>query len=665
MQTDIKGRTAKIHLGNQRALWPLFEAVVNSIHAIHDTGNGGSIQIHVLRALDMLSTATDPTDDRAPITGFKIIDNGVGFTAPNFLSFRTADSRFKEARGGKGIGRFTWLKAFEKAEIESYFNGGDIRFEFSLEHPDGVKVISENSSVPTENRDSLRTMVTLIGLNDRYRQWIPADAAKIALKVLYHCLPFFLLKKIPNIKVMDTPEGSFDLNEMFDQQIRSHTEGTPFNVGAHTFHISHARLFSTPSLPSVVTLCADRREVQQIPIDKIVKGLPSSLVDGRDGEYFYVGVVEGAYLDANNNSERGGFNFAEPDEVLFGELTKEGLTERIADQVRLFLSEPLQLHTASVQKRAENIIRNQMPECRTLVSRLPEHIEELASARTESQLKTKINEIYYRDQIRVQEEAGKLLKSKGLADVETAKTEAERIITEVTGLTQDALAKYVAYRKTIIELFEKRIRIASDGAFHKESEIHGLFFPMKTTSENVNYEAHNLWLIDERMAFHEYLSSDVGMPRQGKKGKPSDPRPDMLVLNNLGLFGVDEIVQDGALVEFKKPEREDYSDKENPIQQIYRYVHDLRSGKVRANTGRHIIVNNETRFIAFIIADITPKLEQFAKDAGVFFTVEPKMRVVGYHPEYGVYIEILSLQKVLDDAKKRNRVLFRKLGLPT
>lgn len=55
------------------------------------------------------------------ISDFHIRDNGVGFNAKNYESFNFAHSTYKYEKGGKGIGRFTWLRAFSKAEIESRF----------------------------------------------------------------------------------------------------------------------------------------------------------------------------------------------------------------------------------------------------------------------------------------------------------------------------------------------------------------------------------------------------------------------------------------------------------------------------------------------------------------------------------------------------------------
>jgi hypothetical protein len=50
-----------------------------------------------------------------------IKDNGIGFEDQNVEAFSTSDTTYKASREGKGIGRFMWLAAFERAEIESGF----------------------------------------------------------------------------------------------------------------------------------------------------------------------------------------------------------------------------------------------------------------------------------------------------------------------------------------------------------------------------------------------------------------------------------------------------------------------------------------------------------------------------------------------------------------
>ena len=63
-----------------------------------------------------------------------------------------------------------------------------------------------------------------------------------------------------------------------------------------------------------------------------------------------------------------------------------------------------------------------------------------------------------------------------------------------------------------------------------------------------------------------------------------------------------------SIVEFKRPERKNYSKskkgKENPIEQIYDYIDDIKAGKVQNNAGRTIKLHDGTRFYGYVICDI-------------------------------------------------------------
>ena len=45
-----------------------------------------------------------------------------------FKSFLESDSTYKAKIGGKGVGRFSWLKAFEEVEIQSVYKEYDDKF---------------------------------------------------------------------------------------------------------------------------------------------------------------------------------------------------------------------------------------------------------------------------------------------------------------------------------------------------------------------------------------------------------------------------------------------------------------------------------------------------------------------------------------------------------
>jgi hypothetical protein len=59
--------------------------------------------------------------DDAPMDAITVTDNGIGMDDENFDSFNTSFSPHRESEGGKGLGRFTWLKAFERVDIDTVF----------------------------------------------------------------------------------------------------------------------------------------------------------------------------------------------------------------------------------------------------------------------------------------------------------------------------------------------------------------------------------------------------------------------------------------------------------------------------------------------------------------------------------------------------------------
>ena len=120
-------------LSQSHGLYPLFEAVVNSIHAIEENGKPGTITVTIQRA-----TAQPDVEGAGPISygrieGFTVVDTGVGFNARNFVSFETMDSRTKAALGGKGVGRLMWLLAFERARVSSIFEEDGKRWRRQFE----------------------------------------------------------------------------------------------------------------------------------------------------------------------------------------------------------------------------------------------------------------------------------------------------------------------------------------------------------------------------------------------------------------------------------------------------------------------------------------------------------------------------------------------------
>ena len=85
---NIRGRVKNFNLPKNQPLVPLFEAIVNAIHAIGerkstDPSFEGQIIIRILRDGQFV---LDGTGELPQIQSFEIIDNGIGFNEANIAS---------------------------------------------------------------------------------------------------------------------------------------------------------------------------------------------------------------------------------------------------------------------------------------------------------------------------------------------------------------------------------------------------------------------------------------------------------------------------------------------------------------------------------------------------------------------------------------------------
>lgn len=231
---------------------------------------------------------------------------------------------------------------------------------------------------------------------------------------------------------------------------------------------------------------------------------------------------------------------------------------------------------------------------------------------------------------------------------------------EINELGKAALAEYILQRRKTLALLERYMKINDEDGYARESAIHNLIFPMQTTSDEIPYDRQNLWIIDERLSFHEYLASDLRFREVNKTESDSLDRPDLLIFD-LPIAIVEGEPDNGITIfEFKRPMKPSG----NPVTQMYRYVRELRSKKAKARDGRYIDISPNTPFYCYAICDLTPKLRTEFSDGGMLETPDGKGYFV-YNPASDVraYVEVIGYKKLLKDAMQRNRILFDKLGI--
>lgn len=204
-----------------------------------------------------------------------------------------------------------------------------------------------------------------------------------------------------------------------------------------------------------------------------------------------------------------------------------------------------------------------------------------------------------------------------------------------------------------------------DGKFSLEEQVHKILYPLRTTSDDLEFGQQNLWLIDEKLTYHYHLASDTELSKLKVIDSASRNRPDILIFDRPAAFVEgDYPFQSVVIIELKRPQRNNYSgDDKDPCQQVYAYIEDILAGRVIGEDRQHVQVSEKTRFYCYILADVTDQLRRLAK-RNEFCETPDGLGYFKFSQNYNAYVEIISYRKMLEDAKKRNRVLFEKLSLP-
>lgn len=193
--------------------------------------------------------------------------------------------------------------------------------------------------------------------------------------------------------------------------------------------------------------------------------------------------------------------------------------------------------------------------------------------------------------------------------------------------------------------------------------------PMRKDSSEVLLDSCNLWLIDERLAFHNYLASDKTINAMPISDNCSTKEPDLL---SLKIFDNPILVNDQTtfplasitVVEMKRPMRNDMKEGEDkdPIEQALGYVERIRDGQVTTKEGLLIPRNDNIPAYCYVICDLTPSMIKRCKNFSLTMTADG-MGFFGYNPNYKSYIEVISFNQLVRSAKERNKAFFDKLGL--
>jgi hypothetical protein len=678
MKASIAGRVRNTNLPKGKSLLPLFEAVINAFQAIEEAGGTGhKIGIHADRQGDLAD------EKLGKIEAFTVTDSGIGFTDANFESFQTVDSSYKAGRGGKGLGRFLWLKAFQRVEIESCYRSVDAKTMLRR----GFCFTATDDEQPCENAPSDRqrpeTTIRLSGYRAPYADECPRQLDIIAQRLIGHFLPLFLNPNAPALTLSDG-FGKIDLQAFFRDNFQKLASEHPFTIGDQAFTLSGFRLRGALANHHELVYAAHYREVITERLSKFLPNLRNKLQEQDSGSFYYLAFVQGEYLNEKVNSERTDFSISKEsppqdraetsdphqagdddlfaDEISLKAIRNAALAE-IGEDLKPFLDE---INTQKTVALASYIDQDG-PQYRVLMKYAPEFIDQIPPQASKADLEMALHRQLYQRQVKLKQEGASILDATAnVEDPQEYNARFNDFIERANEIGKSALAQYVVHRRVILDLLDKALsQDPITGKHALERTVHRLVFPMRTTSDDVPFDQQNLWIIDERLTFHFYLTSDQPLNTVPVLASESESRPDILIFDRPLAFSDDgQPLTSIVVIEFKKPDRTDYRD-EDPVTQVYRMVREIRAGHKEDHKGREIrpLTDNIPAY-CYIICDLTKPLETRLQNMAAFRTPD-NLGYYGFNPTLNAYYEVISYRKLLADAQKRNRILFEKLNIPT
>jgi hypothetical protein len=533
----------EIRVPKSKPLLPVFEAISNSVDAIGDRQGAGTISVTVLRDPDLIE------GQRGLPHTFIIEDDGVGFNDENIASFDELYSDKKIHQGGKGRGRFTYLKVFQNVKVESTFatpDGNKARsFAFNLSY------LGYEGDV-TPGGSKIETRVTLSGMYAEFASEVPREAATIVKDFVSHFLPVILSGRNIQIFLIDGDPinlTNFVLNDLLVGQ----PQREPFTIGARSFSVSSLKLRPKVTLHYRLILAASAREVRGIKLEKLIPVLTATPLElqGEPDGFYFVSIVEGQFLDEAVDPMRVNFKddadeisesdediaveepieettafradlFGEPQSI--GQIRKEAL-KIVRTQLQPYMQAAIEKRSAAI----ENYIRRDGMGYHFLKGDIPELAKSLRST-DDKTIDAYLHEAAYAERRKRSARARELLSASPKEKSEDAYfRKSENVVGSLGDVAKSDLANYVTHRRVILELIGDVIKNTEEGGYRREEVLHSIVFPKGTQTGQVGVEQQNLWLIDERLAFHEHLYSDITISRITGREVGDAQRPDLAI----------------------------------------------------------------------------------------------------------------------------------------
>lgn len=642
---------------------PIIEAIVNSIQSIvlKQIDNGKiEIVLHREKILDIENAIPS-------VKSIEIRDNGIGFTQENRDSFDTFYSEYKRSIGGKGFGRFMYVKYFKNVFVNSVFRDNDQSlksryFRFGREY----EIIVDEKIEPSTAVETY-SVVTLenIKSGQNFEKQIETIARRILDKILIYFIndtfnpPTIILKEAEGNHSIVLNDFLTEINEIKLWKSKDFTLEDD-KLQKYEFVAKVFKIYYPGNQKSRVSLTGHNREVTDTPLYKYIPEFEDEFFEEDDNKtkrnYIIKTYILGEYLDRNVSLERETFDFPKESKDMYFPFGQADIERKASEISKEAFGEDVQVRVQKKSDQIRNYVNESAPWHKAYLNELD--ISTIPYNLKDENIELALQEVKFRKEQKTRAELKTLLENPEVSH----NGQMAEAISKISEIGKSDLAHYIFNRKIVLEAFRQLLKRKEDGKGELEKDIHNLIFPMGKTSENCDYQEHNLWLLDERLIFSEFVASDKKISTK----KDALGEPDLVVFDKKQSFrsGDNNYSNPLTIFEFKRPKREAYKTDDDPIMQIGKYVKDIRAGKYEMPEGlEKIKVNDSTPVYAYVVCDLTPKIREFAEELHSLTKSPDDEGYFGFLRGYNMYVEVISFKKMMDDATLRNKIFFKKLHL--
>lgn len=623
-------------------LLPTLEAVSNAMHGIEarygDTARqDGKIEIAI-------SNVNDPARIMISVT-----DNGVGLDDENYRWFKTPFSGHKLKQNGRGFGRFIAFKVFSRVLYSTRYEAlptpSKRTFRFDI--------TKANELIFDDGEPDFVHLGLRVDYNEPHADWGELikglDQEDISDHIGSHFLPHFLYRWLPEITLQfDAGEPKSITSHFKDVFVQAEAGAfeTPIDGKTEKIEYSLTKVPRTRSFKNHCLLFAAGDRIVGHPRDLTNLLGQAAFVDESDKPYIIIAVVRSSAFETRLNDARTGINISPT--------TIEEIVTAIGNIIQ-----------TTENSQIEKIKRSQSKDLEEALLENPILRIGLKGRSVTDYVKGKPNNWKAQDFVsnlaieryRVSRDLSKAITSaSNSADDYMAKI--KDIVDKIDASNKEALAEYVVHRKKVIELIEVARKYGASGTHAPEDTIHDLVFRRFSDTVEKDYFEHNLWLIDDALAFLPYVSSDRAM--HGKGRKKGDKIADLAFFDDSLVLG-DNDGTTITIVEFKRPSRDDYrfgDVKHDPVMQVIETLEGATAaGGISKTDGTHFAFRGIVRRFAYIVADIKPTLVKVLRNHDFRNDWNPDI-YVRYRDTEQIFIQAMGYDTLIANAKKRNQAFF-------